>query len=103
MSVDLSNDAGGQMDFPNSAWRRLLTLAEAQGFRPEQPADGGYSAQDARALADALERAMGTGTDDEIARRMSQKLTRLLVTPSTSPMFPSDPVPFETRAVRYWR
>jgi hypothetical protein len=104
MSVDLASDAGGEMDFPNAAWRRLLTLAEAHGFQPEAPSgDGAYSAEDARALADALQRAMGTGNDDEVAGRVSRELTRLLVTPSDSPMFPDDPVPFEARAVSYWK
>ena len=104
MSVDLTSEAGGEMDFPNAAWRRLLTLAEAHGFRPGQPDyEDRYSADDARALADALERAMGAGDNEQVARRVSLELTRLLVTPSTSSMFPSDPVPFEPRAVAYWK
>ena len=104
MSVDLLSDAGGEMDFPNAAWWRLLTLAEAHGFRPEQPGgEDRYSEKDARSLADALERAMGSGDDEEVARRVSQELTSLLVTPSHSPLFPDDPVPFEPRAVAYWK
>ena len=104
MSVDLTSKAGGEMEFNNAAWRRLLTLAEAYGFRSEQPDDeDGYSADDARALADALERALGTGDDEQVSRRVSQELTRLLVTPSDSAMFPSDPIRFEPRAVAYWK
>ena len=92
------------MDFPNAAWRRLLSLAEAHGFRPEQPGDEDhYSASDARQLADALETAMGSGSDETVAKRVSQELTRLLMTPSQSAMFPSDPIRFETRAVAYWK
>jgi hypothetical protein len=104
VSVDLTSEAGGEMDFPNSAWRRLLTLAEAHGFCPARADDeDSYSADEARALADALERAMGAGEDEQVARRVSQELTRLLVTPSDSPMFPAEPVPFEPRAVTYWK
>ena len=104
MSVDLLSEAGGEMDFSNAAWRRLLALAEAHGFRAPDPGeDDGYSAADARRLADALERAMGEGTDEAVAERVSRELTRLLVVPSASEMFPSHPVPFESRAVPYWK
>jgi hypothetical protein len=108
MSVDLLSDAGGEMDFTNAAWRRLLTLAEAHGFQPQPPGAPDedaeyYSADEARGLADALERALGPGEDAEVARRVSEELTRLLVTPSASSMFPNDPVRFEPRAVPYWK
>src|SRR5687767_14515840 len=104
MSVDLTSDAGGEMDFRNAAWWRLHVLAEAHGFRRQHSADEDhYSAEDALALADALERALGAGDDEEVARRVSRELTSLLVTPSLSPLFPDDPVPFEPRAVAYWK
>ena len=108
MSVDLLSDLGGEMDFPNAAWRRILVLAEANGWASDGDDDPDeeverFSAGSARGLADALERAMGLGDDDEIARRLTGELTRLLVTPSRSSMFSNEPVRFEPHAVPYWK
>src|SRR3712207_3416780 len=102
MGVELTNNAGETFEFTNTAWFRLLEFTLAHGWKSDVACEPGsepeaFSAELARNLADTLERAMGPGDDAEVARRVSQELTRLLVTPSESPMFPNDPVGFEPR------
>jgi hypothetical protein len=105
MGVDLTSDSGAEFQFPNAAWFRLLSLAHAHGWDPEGELEDldRYSADQAAQLAESLEKALGSGSDAEVAQRLSQQLTELLVTPSSSSMFPGHPITFEVRAVPYWR
>ena|SRR5437879_1408238 len=107
MSVDLQSTSGEEFDINNSGWRYLLTFAKANGFSWPL-ADDGEEKEDltedqAKALADAIERGMGSGSPSEIADRVSAELTRLLVTPSKSPMFPDEPLKFSARTMDYWK
>ena len=108
MSVDLTNHAGEPFGFSNTAWFRILTLAQAHGWSPHDDDTGEdgpeqFSTEQAGALADALDRAIGPRNDADAARWVSHELTRLLVTPSSSPLFSDEPISFEARAVRHWR
>jgi hypothetical protein len=108
MGVDLKSESGDEFQFNNSGWRRIIALAEGNGFDDSncsEPEEGVcvVPAASAIALADAIEKSLTGGDDAEIARRVSHRLTELLVEPSSSPMFPDDPIQFNERGVKYWR
>lgn len=107
MSVDLSFESGRTMTFSNRSWRNVIELAEAKGFRWPLESNGEekeiLSAAEAAALADAIERVLGFGAADEVAIRVSQELARLLIVPSSSPMFSNDPIKVSADSIEQWR
>ena len=103
MSVDLTNDSGETFDFSNAGWRHLIVFAEASGWHDESHEDDRASAEVAAALADAIERGMGPGSDAEVAERVGNVLTEQLVIPSGSDQFPSTPIVVAEKTIAYWR
>jgi hypothetical protein len=53
--------------------------------------------------ANAIERGIGTGTSEEVAPVVSEKLTKLLVLPSTSALFRCDPITIPAKTIDDWR
>jgi hypothetical protein len=108
MSVDLKSETGEQFEFRNYAWHCLSTLAEANGFDDAwciEPEEGVciMPAAAAARLADAVQKSLIGGDDAEIAKKVSTRLTELLVEPASSPLFRNDPIEFTERGVAYWR
>ena len=107
MSFDLVSDSGQEMTVSNSGWRYLMEFATAHGFAWPKREDGedadALNGEQARELADAIEKGMGPGTTSEIATRVSEQLTKLLVIPSNSESFRDDPIPMTARSIEYWR
>jgi hypothetical protein len=107
MGVDLISESGAEFRFTGSGWGYVIAFAEAHGFT--WPTDDAgedevtLEAREAGALADAIERGIGAGTADEVARRVSRELTELLVTTSKSSMFPDAPIVLQARTIEYWR
>ena len=107
MSFDLLNDAGEGMSFSNTGWRHLLEFARAHGFRwPKQQngedADSLTSAA-SREMAGAIEGGMGVGSAAEVAARVSDELTKLLVIRSTSAHFRQEPITLTPQSIEHWR
>ena len=95
MGFDLTNEAGEEFQFNNTGWQYVMEFAVAHGFRWPVDASGDevetLTSSQARELADALERGFGAAPADQVAPRVSEELTKLLVTPSTAPTFTTDP------------
>ena|SRR2546423_6388659 len=106
MGFDLMSESGEEFQFNNSGWRYLMEFAEAHGFRWPVESSGeekdALSADESSALADAIERGIGDGSSFEIAARVSDELTKRLVTPTDSPLFRNDPLKFDARTIDYW-
>jgi hypothetical protein len=107
VGFDLQSETGEQFWFNNRGWRYVLTFAEAHGFRWPLEPDGEeketLDAPQAAALADAIERGLGSDGSAAAADRVSAELTALLVTPSDSPVFSDAPLRFEAKTIDYWR
>jgi hypothetical protein len=105
VGVDLIQADGEQFQFTSSGWHRVLVFAQAHGWRaPDSVAEPErFSQEVAETLADAVERGIGDGATAEIAQRVADELTQLLVVTSGSSMFFDDPVEFSTRGVEHWR
>ena len=108
MGVDLIGDNGRAFYFSNAGWRHLRAFAEAGGWKggrrsADEEDTEVVSAEEARALADAIEAGMGDGEPPEVARRLSDRLTELLVVPSQSAIFSNEPVRINERGVQHWR
>jgi hypothetical protein len=107
MGFDLRSTSGEEFWFNNSGWRYLMTFAEAHGFEWPRDSRGeekdALTADDAAALADAIERGIGQESLSELAKRVSTELTSLLVTPSESPLFSNEPLAFRPDVIDSWR
>ncbi|HET7842483.1 MAG TPA: hypothetical protein VFM21_12795 [Terriglobia bacterium] len=99
MGYDLMNESGADLRLSNAGWALLLNLAEAYGWTPQgslPPEDlaasewtGDYdtndgervSREDAKAMADALERALAdperTVKEREIGRELNRALRKM--------------------------
>ena len=99
MGVEFFSESGKQFRFTNAAWRYASNFAEANGWKPSDPDAEGFTAEESSALADAIERGIAGKSPQEI----SEFLTRLLVLPSNSPMFPDDPIHVDDKTLKYWR
>jgi len=107
MGVDLRNELGEKFFINNTGWRYLLEFARARGFawpmdQAGDEAEALTSTQSA-ALASAIEVGIGDGRAEEVAIRVSEELTRRLVTPSTSPIFRQEPIALPAKTIDYWR
>jgi len=107
MGFDPRSTSGEEFQFNNLGWRNLITFAEAHGFRWPINAEGDehevLDATEAAAIAAAIELGLGHGSDVDTAAKVSEELTKLLVTPSVSPLFPTNPIRFDARGVEHWR
>jgi hypothetical protein len=107
MGVDLRNATGEEFYINNSGWRYLIEFAQAHGFRWPTAQDGdedeALTAAEASELANAIDRGIGDGPPDDVARRVAEELTKLLVTPSKSPIFPQNPIAISAKTIDYWR
>ena len=106
MGVDLRSTSGDEFQFSNSGWRYLIAFAETHGFQWPIEVDGedkdALDADEAAALARAIERGMGSGSSSEMAQRISTELTKLLVTPSSSELFSNEQLIFRPETVDHW-
>jgi hypothetical protein len=107
MSVELFRHDGATFDFSNRGWFLILNFAVAKGFRWPMAGEGEekdfVTDEEATALADAVERGIGDGTDAQVAECVSQELTQLLVTATASPMFSGEPIKVDARTIECWK
>ena len=107
MSVDVRNNAGEEFSITNSGWRYLMTFAELHGFVWPTDAEDNQAGElndvQAKNLADAIYRGIGALPVAEAARLASEVLTRELMVPSQSPMFPAHPIQLNPETINYWK
>jgi hypothetical protein len=107
MGVDLRSTSGEEFQFSNSGWRYLIAFAEAHGFSWPLESNGeereALDADQAAALANAVDRGIGSESSEQAARRASAELTKLLVTPSPSTLFSDEPLNFPPETIEQWK
>jgi hypothetical protein len=107
MGFDFASESGEEFWINTTDWRHLLTFAEAHGFRWPVKEDGeeyqSLTANDAGLLANVIERGLGDESSTALVSKISEELSRLLVTPSDSPLFRGDPIEVTERSLDYWR
>jgi hypothetical protein len=107
MGFDLCNDAGEEFQFNNAGWRCVMEFAASAGFvwpgDDDQQDMTRLTAEQALALADAIDRGIGMRASIDAAKHASELLTRRLVVPSKSPLFRNDPIVIQEKTINYWR